>query len=155
MIEILSITNKSKVYRLSPGIIKKVGYISSEESYLQSLASEIGVAPKVYEYDLDYMIMEEVKVYPEIKLLRKDKLDILEKLWSIGISHNDTHIYNWGQSFNNQNYILDFGLASLDKDKLADEMKWCRKLFKSNCFNYQDSNSSNPFFKYQQSDISN
>jgi predicted Ser/Thr protein kinase len=146
MKELIHDTSTSKIYRLSPGIIEKIGKNCYQEGNLQLLASELGIAPKVYEFDYNHILMEKIQVYPEIKLLKKDKLAILEQLWSIGISHNDTHIYNWGQNHKGQNCIIDFGCASEDKKKLNSEMRWCRKLFNSSI--NLDS------YSYRQSDIS-
>lgn len=120
-------------------VIKKLEKFDETEIELQMKASEAGIAPKilqvVYNGDNVGIIMEKLKYtmmdfLNDISILPKDArqiillknivdvFDLLGKLHSLGILHNDNHISNIMWDTKTSKWMLiDFGYATMMLDK--------------------------------------
>jgi len=90
------------------------------EYILQKMASKMGVAPKVYNYDTvsKYIVMEKMDehLYPQLqkgifpKKYQKRILEIYEKLDEAKVFHGDANLMNY-MFKDGELYIIDFGFS--------------------------------------------
>jgi tRNA A-37 threonylcarbamoyl transferase component Bud32 len=103
------------------------------EAQLQTLASDAGISPKIYEMDTvsKYIVMKRMDhhLYDNIKnnngLLKlneqKQIVNILKKLDDIKVFHADSNILNY-MYYDKKLYIIDFGMSKHIDDKLAKKL---------------------------------
>jgi predicted Ser/Thr protein kinase len=104
-----------------------------KEYELQKKASEVGVAPPVYDYDIvgKWILMEKMDMHLYEKIGRekgninkKDQerlLEIFEKLDECGVFHNDANICNY-MIKNDKIYLIDYGFSKEITDKLKKQV---------------------------------
>jgi tRNA A-37 threonylcarbamoyl transferase component Bud32 len=103
------------------------------EYTLQKMASKVGIAPRVVEYDSvsKYIVMEKMDVHlvdlmkkQQGNLLRwqqKQILEIFDKLDKVGVFHADSNILNYMMK-GKKIYLIDFGFSKEITTRL------CKKL---------------------------
>lgn len=126
-----------------------------QEYEIQSLASQLGVAPRVYEYNIidNYIIMEKMDKHilqlieeQRNKLTQEQQYQILEIydiLSSKGILHNDNNILNLMVK-GKRIYLIDYGMSKIVNSDPKELLEKCllgyilplyKKGLKS-CYNY-------------------
>lgn len=136
----------AKVYLLSEDKVIKIikeKYFYKEnfdklhkEIYFYKKMKDISFVPKMYDYGLDYIVMDYIKgetlfdlFFKRKKITKKDMLiinNMLHELEKKEIYHNDTHFQNIIYS-NNKYFLIDFGNA--DEKPLKEKWKTINKLF--------------------------
>jgi hypothetical protein len=104
-----------------------------EESYLQSLAAKKGISPSVYETDsvLKYIVMEKMDCHLKDVMKKQNGnltknqqisiINLYKKLDEAKVFHGDANILNY-MYFNNNLFIIDFGLSKKIDDKLIKKL---------------------------------
>lgn len=90
-----------------------------------AIASNLGVSPKLLSYDLDKkaIIMEYIDGKTLDKINITDSIifkinEILNKLYDVGVKHNDSFPRNFIIDKKGKIYIIDFGTSEILKDAL-------------------------------------
>ena len=107
---------------------KKSGARITQEAKLQKMGSQVGVSPKVIEYDTDakFIVMEKLeqnlldilKSQNKLKIEQQKRIiTIFQSLDSVGVFHGDPNVLNFLTDKNGKLYIIDYGMAKeIDKN---------------------------------------
>lgn len=122
---------EGKVYAMKTFRPAKSSQRLKEEYKLQKKASKVGVAPKVYDYDvvgkwivmekMDKHLLEVMKKKPLKKEQQERIVEICKHLDKIGVFHNDNNPANF-MCKDDKIYLIDYGFAKEITPKL------CKKL---------------------------
>ena len=109
-------------------VIKKIKEFRNEIN-IHLIAQDLKISPKILSYDLELgnIVMEYVDGITLRTFLKKDKMSkelenkinkCFDKLYNIGISHNDITVDNIMLDKNMKIYIIDFGISSMQDEPI-------------------------------------
>ncbi len=112
----------NREYAMKKFSSKKSGARIAQEAKLQKMGSQIGVSPKVIEYDPDakFIVMEKLEKSLLDILMSQKKLkieqqkriiSIFQSLDTVGVFHGDPSVLNFLTDKNGKLYIIDYGMA--------------------------------------------
>jgi tRNA A-37 threonylcarbamoyl transferase component Bud32 len=128
------VKTKKEEYAMKTFNDKKSANSIKKESELQKIASQFGIAPKIYDVNLEekYIVMEKMDCHLFQKLLENRKylnkkrqyeiLRLFKKLDEAKVFHNDSNFLNY-MIKNDQIYIIDYGFARKINPYLINQLK--------------------------------